>query len=87
MRRGLRIRVRRCALSYLIEGYLDRYTEIVGRDLVGAGGVRALLNDSIEAGPKLWLLALAGAIVEDASKSDAFLYDADRVRSCVDASS
>ena len=37
-----------------MDTYLDRYAEILGPDLMGAHGVRALLNDSTEVGPENW---------------------------------
>ena len=74
--------------------YLDRYAEVLGPGLMGAHGVRGLLNDSTEVGaqnwtdnilaefqrrrgynPRPWLPALAGVVIADGTKSDAFLYD------------
>ena len=37
-----------------IDTYLDNYAEILGPDLMGKHGVRALLNDSTEVGPQNW---------------------------------
>lgn len=37
-----------------MDDYLDRVGRAVGPDLMGRRGIRALLNDSIEAGPQNW---------------------------------
>lgn len=82
------------AVRTYLETYLAKYQAAVGRDLVGARGVHALVTDSTEVGasnwtPRLleqfkrlrgydarpWLPALAGVVVGDRARSDAFLYD------------
>lgn len=82
------------AVRRYIDTYLDTYVDAAGPGNVGARGIRAVLNDSIEVGnsnwtprlieefkarrgydPTLWLPVLTGAVVENSSKSDAFLYD------------
>jgi hypothetical protein len=42
------------AVRRYINTYLDTYVDAAGRDLIGARGVRALLNDSIEVGASNW---------------------------------
>jgi hypothetical protein len=42
------------AVTRYIDTYLDRYEAVVGKDRMGAAGIRALLNDSIEVGPANW---------------------------------
>jgi len=82
------------AVRRYINTYLDTYNDAAGKDLMGAHGVRALLNDSTEVDPANWspvlpaefrarrgydltpwLPALTGVIIQDAAKTDAFLYD------------
>lgn len=82
------------AVRRYINTYLGQYINVVGKDKVGAKGINALLNDSIESGPSNWsthlieefaqrrgydlipwLPSLTGVIVDDAKKTDAFLYD------------
>jgi len=42
------------AVRRYINTYLDTYVDAAGADLIGANGVRALLNDSIEVGASNW---------------------------------
>lgn len=82
------------AVRRYINTYLDKYVAVVGEENMGANGINALLNDSIESGPSnwsthlieefkqrrgydimSWLPALTGVIIDDAQKTDAFLYD------------
>ena len=42
------------AVRRYLETYLGHYEHATGRALIGAHGVRALLNDSIEVGPSNW---------------------------------
>lgn len=42
------------AVRRYINTYLDTYVDAAGRDLIGAHGVRAVLNDSIEVGASNW---------------------------------
>ena len=42
------------AVRSYINTYLDTYVDAAGSDLIGAKGVRALLNDSIEVGASNW---------------------------------
>jgi hypothetical protein len=46
------------AVSRYINAYLGRYIDAAGRTLVGAHGLRALVNDSIESGPQNWTAGL-----------------------------
>jgi len=82
------------AVRRYIDTYLDTYVVAAGAGNIGAKGIRAVLNDSIEVGnsnwsprlieefkarrgydPTPWLPVLAGAVVDNSAKSDAFLYD------------
>lgn len=42
------------AVDRYIQTYLSRFAEVTGPDLIGERGLRALLTDSIEAGPSNW---------------------------------
>jgi hypothetical protein len=42
------------AVRRYLETYLGQYRDIVGKDWIGARGIRALLTDSIEVGPSNW---------------------------------
>jgi hypothetical protein len=47
------------AVKRYINTYLDTYVDAVGKGLMGAKGVRAILNDSIEVGAANWTTHLA----------------------------
>ncbi len=42
------------AVRRYLEHYLGLYRDVVGKELMGAKGIRALLTDSIEVGPSNW---------------------------------
>lgn len=42
------------AVRRYIETYLGMYRDVVGKDMIGKRGIRALLTDSIEVGPSNW---------------------------------
>ncbi|GAB3113869.1 glycoside hydrolase [Aestuariicella hydrocarbonica] len=47
------------AVRRYINTYLDKYLAAVGADKMGAEGIQAVLNDSIEVGPSNWTSAMA----------------------------
>jgi hypothetical protein len=49
----------RTAVQRYITHYLDTYDAAAGKDMIGAHGVRGLLNDSTEVGPSNWTPMLA----------------------------
>lgn len=82
------------AVRRYLHTYLSNYESAVGKDAMGARGVRALVTDSTEVGasnwtPRMleqfrrlrgydarpWLPALAGLVIGDRARTDAFLYD------------
>ena len=44
----------RAAVKTYLESYLARYADIVGSAQMGSRGIRAMVNDSYEAGPQNW---------------------------------
>ncbi|MHA4838221.1 glycosyl hydrolase [Sphingopyxis sp. MSC1_008] len=51
----------RAAVRRYLDVYLGMYAETTGADLIGKHGLRALLTDSMEAGPSNWTPAMVAA--------------------------
>jgi hypothetical protein len=52
---GLEVdKLSRAAVKSYMDSYLGRYESILGPKLIGRGGLRAMVNDSWEAGPQNW---------------------------------